>query len=294
MRTFINRKYAHLKATLLKEKPAAPVEPVKDTEPDTAPAPEPAPIFKAETEPAFQAAPKEKKRNLGWLWILALLLIVVLLIYFLWPSSGSNIAQDESLTPPQTAGQQEQAAESEPVVTPQADEQQAAEEEPVATQQAAEQQAAGETPQQPATPVVKKAPAASKGIPAAQHSIAPGQSLWLLSEEYYAAGNLWPNIYRANNENIGNPDEMVSGTDIQIPGLDGRPGNLSSNDLQDIGEGYVQAYLVYKSLGKENANSFLWVAKQIDNGSPLKKYMDKIDKDDLEQVEGMEGSLEIK
>jgi DNA-binding protein HU-beta len=264
LREYINRKNAHLQAEVLKDKTVVSVEPEKDTGPDipAVPAPKSVKVYESGWEPVYQKGPKEKNRYIRWLWVLVPL-IVLLLLYIFWPAPETDIAKEEAVT----------------------------------TRQAAIQPVTEVPTEQPAKLIVEESPVVkeeSSGIPAAQHIVTAGQNLWLLAEKYYSEGNLWPNIYRVNNERINNPDHLISGIDIQIPGLNGQHGSLSSNDLQDIARGYLEVYLVYNNLGKEEAHYFLWVAKEMGDASLLEKYIDKIDREDLKKVEGIKGSVNLK
>ncbi|MFO7593932.1 MAG: HU family DNA-binding protein [Pseudomonadota bacterium] len=96
------------------------------------------------------------------------------------------------------------------------------------------------------------------------HTIANGESLWRLAGNHYHDPLLWPHIYQANTAIIDNPDYLLVGRTITLPGLQGSPEELTRNDRRNIAEGYYLAYLYYKKTGREDALFALLEAKRYD------------------------------
>lgn len=94
------------------------------------------------------------------------------------------------------------------------------------------------------------------------HTVKDGNTLWGLSKKYYERYAYWPNIYRKNIESIRMPDHLMPGTDILIPELMGKAGQLTKTDSAHIAQGYYLAYRAYKKYSPEKANAYLDVAKQ--------------------------------
>ncbi|MFC2089019.1 HU family DNA-binding protein [Calditrichota bacterium] len=275
LREFINREYAHLKPQIIKDKDE--IKPVQPQEIPVTPKEEIKPDIKKEipVEPKEEMPPpvseapmeirEEKKKSYSWLWILILLLIVIL-IYFFWPSTESTKIDKQEIA---------------------------------ATEQVSEEstvQPEKEIPaEKPAEPVAEKPVIAEKkaGTLGGEHTVKPGQNLWKISQDFYNEANLWPNIYRVNL-NLKNPNVLTTGNTIQVPDLQGKPGSLTNKDIQNIAEGFMEVYLVYKNQGREDANYFLWVVKKWNTDQVINKYKDKIDAKDLELVENITGSPIIK
>jgi nucleoid DNA-binding protein len=128
------------------------------------------------------------------------------------------------------------------------------------------------------------------GIPGGAHDVRPGNSLWSIANAFYTNPYLWPNIFRANTDVVHNPDVLEVGLIIHVPPLEGTIGSLSKNDIVHIMDGYMQAYLAYRRLGKSNAYSYLWVANHYNTPHVLQHYEDKIDESDRDVILRVKGS----
>jgi nucleoid DNA-binding protein/nucleoid-associated protein YgaU len=94
--------------------------------------------------------------------------------------------------------------------------------------------------------------------------IARGESLWRLAEKHYRDAYLWPHIYQANTTAIANPDYLIDGETIVVPGLEGSPDALSEKDRYNIARGYYLTYLFYSKVGRSDALLALRVARRYD------------------------------
>jgi nucleoid DNA-binding protein len=139
-------------------------------------------------------------------------------------------------------------------------------------------------------PDLSTAPA---GIPGGVHDVRAGNSLWGIAESFYTDPYLWPNIFRVNTDVVRNPDVLEVGLVIHVPSLEGTIASLSKNDIVNIVDGYMQAYLAYRRLGKSNARYYLWVANQYNMPHVLQKYEDNIDESDRDFVLQIKGSPRI-
>lgn len=250
LRRFINREYAHLKPKLIKDEEDD-TQPVESQVIEEKPKDEiPPPFTESRTE-----IQEDKQSSRSWLWIIAILIIVVL-IYLFWPSADSTqIAIEEKVSEQETIQPQSELAAEKPTKS--------------------------ETKK---TLITEKKP----GTPGAIHTVQAGQNLWKISQEYYNNAILWPNIFRVN-PNIKNPNILNVGDNIDIPDLQGEPGNLTKQDMNDIAEGFVLVYIAYKNKDRTQANNYLWVAKQWNANDVIDKYKDSIDKNDLKLVDNIRG-----
>jgi nucleoid DNA-binding protein len=94
------------------------------------------------------------------------------------------------------------------------------------------------------------------------HTIQQGENLWNLAKQFYGDALLWPHIYRANTRTLSDPDKIISGKDLVIPGLQESPELLTRKDKELIAEGYFLVYQFNKTKGSDQAIHFLIGAKQ--------------------------------
>ncbi len=132
------------------------------------------------------------------------------------------------------------------------------------------------------------------GTPGSHHTVIPGDNLWKISSRYYTQGELWPNIYRANLNQISNPDVLIPDSRILVPDLIGKPGAWTRKDVEDISAGFIEAYLFYKNRNRTKALNCLWVVHKWDATQVIAKYHSKINSNDLESVKNIPGTPRIK
>lgn len=94
------------------------------------------------------------------------------------------------------------------------------------------------------------------------HTIQPGENLWKLAELFYGNARLWPHIFRANMRTLSDPDVIMTGSQLVIPGLQQSPGKLSEQDRALIAEGYYEIYQFNRAKQSVQAIYFLLEAKQ--------------------------------
>jgi len=218
--------------------------------------------IKAEKTPPSPARPEkeeEKKRFAWWPW-LVIPLLIIFLAYIFWPSQ--KVTETDII---------------EPVVSEEVDK-----DVPIPLE---------ETEQPETKPVIEEI---KYEMPGGQHTVKPGEKLWTISQDFYNQGDLWPNIYRMNLYEIKNPDLLSIGKKIKIPSLQGKPGNLTQKDIEDIAEGFIEVYLAYKESDKGKALYYLWVVKKWNINEIIDKYSDRIDETDLKLVDKIEGYPHIK
>jgi DNA-binding protein HU-beta len=87
-------------------------------------------------------------------------------------------------------------------------------------------------------------------------SVPEGRHLFRLAREVYGNPFLWVLIYRANLDNFRDPDMVISGKEIVIPELEGKPDKLSRNDSLAVSDGYRLVYEFYKEKGDPRAEDF--------------------------------------
>lgn len=266
LREYINRRYSHLKPEFIEEE-----------EPNIIPAPIPIETKppEPEQEPEDKPAPdeEESKKSFSWLWLIIPVIIIILALLF-WPT---NRGPESVLEEP---GQAEIIAED---VETEVDEPQKVVED------------AAPVKEEPASTEKEPAPAKVKtGTPGGIHKIQPGDKLWTIARDYYKQSYLWPNIYRVNSDKFENPDMLTLGNDVEIPPLQGEPGSLTEKDKKDIAEGFVEVYLIYKELGKEEAHYYLWVVKKWEVQDVIDSYKERIAAEDLKLIGKIEGAPVVK
>ena len=75
--------------------------------------------------------------------------------------------------------------------------------------------------------------------------------------------------------------------------MEGTIDNLSLRDRKYLADGYIQAYLTYRKLGKRKAILYLWVADQLNTPEVIKKYDAEIRKSDLDIISKVKGTSRI-
>lgn len=52
------------------------------------------------------------------------------------------------------------------------------------------------------------------------HTVQPGETLWMVAANHLGDPKLWPVIYRANRDQIQNPDILHAGQRLRVPEVD--------------------------------------------------------------------------
>ena len=94
------------------------------------------------------------------------------------------------------------------------------------------------------------------GSDSALKTVAEGKHLFKLAREVYGNPYLWVLIYKANITIITDPDQVITGKELEIPSLEGAPHKLSRNDSLEVSEGYRLVYEYYKAQGDSRAEDF--------------------------------------
>ncbi len=328
LRRFINRDHEGLKPVILDDEdaltavvPTADPEPKIETRPEPTavitpevtpepapdpelnPDPKPKPVIKTEEqeikpepkpesntipEPETKAGQDQptqygrKHRSMIWVPVIVIILLLILIAgyFYLKPAdkTGAEIAKTDH------------TETSTPAVTQNTPESEYQEE----TQQTDDTppETSNQVAQQPA--VENEADEGNRAaLPGTEHTIQPGDSLWIVSTLKYSEPYFWPYIYRVNLEKIQDPDVLEEGITITAPDLEGTSERLSQQDRKNLADGYVQAYLTYKKLGKQKALLYLWVAEQFGTPEVIELYKNEIAESDLETIASVKGITRI-
>ena len=324
LREFINRNYAHLKPELLAlevEKPAPaeesteditePESPVthQDIEPGAEAVSEPPPV-PARSDTVEDSKPDEQKTRkspkLLWAWILLAIIILILAIVF-WPKDDSPVAEKATTPAPEGVAEvmpedtessdaTEETNAPEKTIVAENDSQLKADQKKPDSEKPPEQAAdpAAITKTEKPETKTRQTDAGTTGITQASHQTQAGDNLWKLASTHYGQSELWPNIYRVNKSRIMNPDLLIIGETIQVPGLEGKPGSLTQNDLADIGEGFIQVYFYYAESDRKDAIDYLWVSKALLPESKLKAHSGNISAEDRDAANKIDAKLLIR
>jgi hypothetical protein len=93
-------------------------------------------------------------------------------------------------------------------------------------------------------------------------TVSEGKRYFQLAREAYGNPFLWVLIFDANKEKSPNPDILVSGTDVIIPRIEGKPYNLTRNDSLAVSKGYTAVYEYYQGRNDPRAEEFFHVAEK--------------------------------
>ncbi len=117
------------------------------------------------------------------------------------------------------------------------------------------------------------------------HKVHHGESLWRLARHHYRDPLLWPHIYQANTSVIDDPDYLLVGSTVTLPGLEGSPEHLTKADRHHIAEGYYLAYLHYRENGRRQDAFFaLLEAKRYDS-SVVEEHISMLQLSKAEELE---------
>jgi len=305
LRQFLNRKNEQLKPVILNDEqtstdslePEPEVVSLPKPGVNTVPKAEPAPELKPEPKPVVTAEPKtvsesghlktEDKKPKSMMWIPIMVVILLLIVfagYFLFKPSDKTQLEMARTDESATAKTEDNilksvATENKPnILKPDA---------PKTTNYKDTKQIEDMSKKEN---VLADSYDKLKGT---EYIIKTGESLWTLSTSKYSEPYFWPYIYRANIEIIKNPDLLENGLTVLAPDLEGTIDNLSLRDRKYLADGYIQAYITYRKLGKRKAILYLWVADQLNTPEVIKKYDAKIRKSDLDIISKVKGTSRI-
>lgn len=118
--------------------------------------------------------------------------------------------------------------------------------------------------------------AATKSV---SYQVSNGESLWTIAESKYGDPFLWPLIYQENIDKIENPNRIMPGSELSVPGLADTQ-NLTDEQTEKVALGYLSIYEWASTNLPEQAKYFLWAAGSF---SPdlLEDVSGRIDSSDL-------------
>jgi len=317
LRQFINRKNEQLKPIILngeqtstdtlEPKPAPKVVPLPKPGVNTVPKTEPAPELKPELKPVVTAEPEivlesghlktEDKKTKPMMWVPVMVIILLLLVfagYLLFKHSDKTRVEmakaDESATATAKDNTPQPAAAKKQLDTPQTvNHKDTKQIEDMSKQEKSEPSSS----QYIDTKEDNTLADSYDKLKGTEHIIKAGESLWTLSMSKYSEPYFWPYIYRVNLEIIKDPDLLENGLTILAPDLEGTIDNLSLRDRKYLADGYIQAYVTYRKLGRRKAILYLWVADQLNVPEVMKKYDAEIRKSDLNIISKVKGTSRI-
>jgi hypothetical protein len=115
-----------------------------------------------------------------------------------------------------------------------------------------------------APPVVNApGPPAPEPVRATYHTVVAGDNLWKISDTVYQYAYFWPLIFQENQTLLKHPDTLLIGMRLAIPVFDGRVGELSEPEFQQLADGYLRVYQVYQHHRHPRAPYYLWVAYRL-------------------------------
>lgn len=304
LREFINKPYAHLlarsieadeqphvKTTITKSEDAEAIKSSAESKPKTKVDTQQnareidTQIKKLKSVVEFQTPPneviakkKEKKRKRSFAWMILLIIVVAISAYLVHIYNDFHIEQDAHQQV--SVVDESQTNQSAPVKAGLV----SMDEKPQLKAEAAVKEASKEAPTE--TPIRYASPGGT-------HQTKSGEYLRSIAEKFYNHADVWPLIYKANLDKIANPDALESGLVLEIPPLQGAKNNYSDSDNNEIAEGFVLVYLAYKKQNKASAYGYLWTVNKWGNNHILNQYKNKIDPNDLQRVENIEGDTKF-
>lgn len=214
-------------------------------------------------EPIHQKAPAGptepyRESSSNWKMIVGILAVILILIFVIWLFTRGG--EEGALSPetPPTAREEIEETPASPSPAEQA------------------------TPTPPEKEAVRIQPEQED----ITYDVSFGNTLWGIAAEHYRNAYYWPNIYRVNLEKIDNPNIIVTGIQLFVPGLKGTTSNLTEQDSLNMATGYFEAYKAFNQRGDVKAYYYLWVSKKF-NPAIISTRRNEIDDKDLEFVNKM-------
>jgi len=118
-----------------------------------------------------------------------------------------------------------------------------------------------ETPPEIDEPVKVESPLAAYQIEKI-HQLKKGEYFYHLAREHYIEPYFWVLIYKANFDQIDNPDELQPGMTLIFPALEGHPDNLTRSDSLKIHEGFKMLFEYYQSQQSPRAYYFRFAMRR--------------------------------
>ncbi len=176
---------------------------------------------------------------------IGVILLVVAALFFLWPrAQGPEPPAAPRPVPTRTAVNESPGP-------------------PETSQPEPEGQAAFETATVAAAEATPMEPAPAKPATPSGYTVAAGDSLWKIANTAYDYPYFWPVIFLANHADIQHPDTLTVGMHLAIPAFAGRVGRLVESDFQQLADGYLRVYQVYRQHHHPRAPYYLWVAYRL-------------------------------
>jgi nucleoid DNA-binding protein/nucleoid-associated protein YgaU len=220
--------------------------------PEAEPFPGPEPENVAEPEIETEPETPTRKRHIHWIIPLAASVIIILSLVFYFRNFYQVGDQRSAVSSQQPAviSQQSEVGSQQPAVGSQ----QVAE--PIQKSEISNPKPELNTPAR-TTEVVQ-----SGGQHSTLNTITEGNHLFKLAREIYGNPYLWVLIYKENLDKITDPDMVVSGRELIIPALEGKPDQLTKNDSLAVSEGYHLVYEFYQVKDETKARDFALAMKR--------------------------------
>ena len=168
-------------------------------------------------QPEIPEEPKKTRKSLYWIIPITILIILVLIIIFYFRA----------------------CRDTGPAGTPQPD----------ATEKLKEQEKPAEKAEVTDISAIPEEPPETQLAPETMketiYTLKPGNYLYRLAGRFYGDSLFWVLIYKANTENIYDPDFILIGDKLIIPPLEGDRHNLSSHDSLELSESHRLLYEYY-------------------------------------------------
>lgn len=195
----------------------------------------------------------QESGSFKWSYAAAVIIVMVALILLFWMMQRSGEPIEETDSTAESPNQTEQ------VIEPSTSSEGETED---ATDATADQQSdpGGEAAQ---PTVDEESPPASidrqaqNNIETESFTVESGQSLWDIAENQLGNPYLWPVIYYLNQDNLSNPNQLLSNSNIEIPTFSD-PDNLSEFEREQVALGYFSLYQWNRENNPDEARYFLW------------------------------------
>lgn len=195
----------------------------------------------------------QESGSFKWSYAAAVIIVMVALILLFWMMQRSGDPIEETASTTSSPNQTEQViepststdSETEGASGATADQEPSTEDE--ATQPTVDQEA-------PPASVDRQA---QNNIETESFTVESGQSLWDIAENQLGNPYLWPVIYYLNQDDLSNPNQLLTNSNIEIPTFSD-PDNLSEFEREQVALGYFSLYQWNRENNPDEARYFLW------------------------------------
>jgi nucleoid DNA-binding protein len=195
----------------------------------------------------------QESGSFKWSYAAAVIIVMVALILLFWMMQRSGDPIEETASTSESPNQTEQVIEPSTSADSEADGTSGA----TADQETTPEDEATQPTVDQESPPASVDRQAQNNIETEPFTVESGQSLWDIAENQLGNPYFWPVIYYLNQDDLSNPNQLLTNSDIEIPTFSD-PDNLSEFEREQVALGYFSLYQWNRENNPDEARYFLW------------------------------------